>query len=262
MENLLCIITGLEGSGTTYLSYILNSHSQVFSGYETGILLTDPDKFHEIKPYNTWLSHGSFHWGLPNNFLEIIKNMEYDEIYNYIYINKGSKFENIDMTPQYYIRKSLYFFDKTPRYIYNFKKIYQNLNNNKLPFFLVFKKFNEIYTSYVFKRNNTKETFYFNILKIIDLLNWLKENKIKNVYVINFENILEKNFIKKIQNIIYTYNVKINKEDLNIKMYYSKVLNYDYPYKNWVPCSSKEQIYTIDFIKKTYNNFIDELSLK
>lgn len=262
MENLLCIITGMEGSGTTYLSSILNSHSQIFSGYETGILLGTPNNFNEIEPYNTWLSHGSFHWGLPNNFLEVIKNMTYEEIYNYIYINKGSKFENIDMTPQYYIRKSLYFFDKTPRYIYNFKKIYQKLNTNNLPFFLLFKKFDEIYTSYVFKRNNSKEMFYFNITKIIDLLLWIKKTKNKNIYVINFNTILEKGFIKKIQSIIYNYNNNIIKEDLNIKMYQSKVLNYDYPYKNWEPYSSKDKIDTIEFIKKTYNNLIDELSLK
>ena len=31
MKKLLCIITGIEGSETTYLSNILNSHSQVFS---------------------------------------------------------------------------------------------------------------------------------------------------------------------------------------------------------------------------------------
>ena len=97
---------------------------------------------------------------------------------------------------------------------------------------------------------------------MIDLLYWIKKTKHENIYVINFKNILEKDFIKNIQNIIYKYNVNINKEELNIKMYQSKVLKHDYQYKNWTPYLSKDKINTIDFIKKTYNNLINELSVK
>ena len=116
----VCIITGMERSGTTYISKLVNSHSNIFSGFECGILLEDLNKFDNCLPFSKWLAHPNFHFGLPKNYLNEIKYYNYDNIYDYIYIHKGSYDDNI----QKLIKKSDFFVDKTPRYIYHFEEIY------------------------------------------------------------------------------------------------------------------------------------------
>lgn len=263
MDKLICIICGMEKSGTTYLANLLNSHSNIFSGFETGILLGNLKEFNKIEPYNQWLSHGSFQWGLPDNFLKEIESLNYNNIYEYIYDKKGSKYNYEDMTPQYFIKKSIFIFDKTPSYIYDLKYIYNKLNNTKIPFIIILKNFNDIYNSFINNSYITEQEFYYKILKVIETLNWIKKSSIKNIYIFSYDKFInDKQYIKKFEKVIYSNNPKLKEEELNINNYIRKVKNYDYPFKNWEYKKYDEsKLKSIIFIKKIYEDLVLELSI-
>ena len=60
---LVAIITGPEHNGTTYLKNLLDSHPEIFSGFETGILMHDD--FEKCLPFYNWVRGEGYHWGLP-----------------------------------------------------------------------------------------------------------------------------------------------------------------------------------------------------
>jgi len=62
MDKLLCIITGPERNGTTYVEKIICSHPDLFCGFETGILLNHD--FSKSQPFCKWIYHRGFQWGL------------------------------------------------------------------------------------------------------------------------------------------------------------------------------------------------------
>ena len=129
-RSIIGVITGMEHSGTTYLSNILNSHSMIMSGFECGILLENLAHFETVEPFSEWLKAGNLHFGLPHDYLEKIKTMNYEQVYEYIGKTKGS---HIDNDYQLLIRKVPYFVDKTPQYIYYLPKICQKVKDLQIP---------------------------------------------------------------------------------------------------------------------------------
>jgi len=80
---LLCVITGMENTGTTLLSQLLNAHPDVASGVECGLLLSEIYDFHRIHPFYDWLIGTRNHdWGLSQiDRKSLLKAMTYDEAF-------------------------------------------------------------------------------------------------------------------------------------------------------------------------------------
>ena len=124
-RSLIGIITGMERSGTTVLHNLINSHSQITSGFECGILLGTLKNFEQNEPFGIWMRQNRYHFGLERNkYLDDIKDMTYNEVYQYIGKNKGSH----DGHFQSIMRKSKYFIDKTPRYIYELESVIKKID--------------------------------------------------------------------------------------------------------------------------------------
>ena len=88
MNRLVCIITGTEHNGTTYLKNILDSHPNIYSGFETGFLLND--NFEKSVPFKNWVYNGNFHWGLPKNINLFDNTLTINDKYSLLLHNKGS----------------------------------------------------------------------------------------------------------------------------------------------------------------------------
>ena len=64
IDRLACIVTGMERSGTTYLSRIIMSHPKIWSGFECGVLLGNINNFYKNKPFCEWIEKRGWHFGL------------------------------------------------------------------------------------------------------------------------------------------------------------------------------------------------------
>ena len=73
MNKLICIITGPERNGTTYLKSLIDSHPDIYSGFETGLLLNKD--FKSVKPFSEWIYHPNNQWGLSKNIDLFNKNL-------------------------------------------------------------------------------------------------------------------------------------------------------------------------------------------
>ena len=180
------IITGPEHSGTTIIHNIINSHPKINSGFECGILLEDLNKFHNVKPFSDWLSWGGWMFGLPDNYKDDIKDMNYQQVYDYISKNKGKQDKGHE---QKLIRSTPFYIDKTPRYIYNFEKIYKKIPY-KIPIFIIFKHYKNLFYSKVMKRKTPINSFLNEVRKMINSLLYIKKYKISNVFI------FDENFLK------------------------------------------------------------------
>jgi hypothetical protein len=50
-REILCIVTGMEHSGTTHLSKILSAHPEIMSGFECGLLLSNIKDYQKVGPW-------------------------------------------------------------------------------------------------------------------------------------------------------------------------------------------------------------------
>lgn len=82
---LLCVVTGMEHSGTTFLSKLLTAHPTVNAAFECGILLGEsPREVLTLEPWSDWfvtpIDEG--HWGLtPAQFEEVAAASDWDGAY-------------------------------------------------------------------------------------------------------------------------------------------------------------------------------------
>src|SRR5690606_26186551 len=107
--------------------------------------------FKTLDPFNRWISEGNYHWGLPKNSSQVISNMKtYEEVYRYIYENKGIVG---DIPVQKIIRESKYILDKTPLYARDIYNIYLKLPKN-IPIFMILKTYQQTLYSHVVKRKS------------------------------------------------------------------------------------------------------------
>ena len=133
---LAAIVTGMPRSGTTLISRILMSHPQVWSGFETGILLRE----FENSIHATWMTHGRWHWGLKAEDLKRINRTE-------CYETKFRLLREVAGTKQKYgpfsfmhrnFQGSPYVIDKTPQYVFEIDEV---LKKTDAPVFMVYKDF-------------------------------------------------------------------------------------------------------------------------
>ena len=284
---LSCIITGMENSGTTFLSQNIASHSLIKGGFECGILLGNINNFEKVLPFSKWLKNADYQYGLPNNYLDEIKNMNYKEIYDYICINKGNQGTSHD---QLILKGASFIYDKTPRYVYHLQEILRKIKDSNLniPVFIICKNFDLLYYSRVIKRNGCVNNYLSYIKLFIKQMKYLKENKKENVFLFDFENYIKNidkynNFIMNIIN-KYNKNILIEKLDFeNFKTLYKNMFpycNYNNQEKdniikmnNYLVNPTDIQVKKInkhglfglkkDFIqnKEIYNNLIKELEI-
>lgn len=224
---LAAIVTGMQHSGTTYLNDVINSHSNIMSGFECGILLGDLKNFKQVKPFSDMLKTGSFQFGLPDDYLEKIKNMNYPEVFDYIQRNKGSK---NDLFQQTLMQTCEYFTDKTPDYIYQIETIHNKIKGLNIPILIVLKNYDEIYYSWIIKRELTTDHFNWLILKCIKSLKYILDNPNSNIYVFKYNDIITKEaeYNKYIMNIILKHNKTLSNEILSKSNYIRKIKDNTY----------------------------------
>lgn len=141
---LLCVISGMEHSGTTFLSQLLNGHPRIASGVECGLLLSAPHDFHAVQPFYDWLV-GEEGWGwclTPADRQRILVCRDHYEAYWVLSAFKG-RAQRDDRLRRIFLESDL-IFDKTPRYIYNLDKIMEKVNS---PFLVTVKTPAEQYVS-------------------------------------------------------------------------------------------------------------------
>ena len=170
MDKLVAIVTGPERNGTTYLKNLLDSHPNIFSGFETGFLIDDD--FSKSIPWSNYVIQGNYHWGLPKNINLTDKNLTITDKYKLLLDNKGSYEGHI----QNLIKNSTHIVDKTPAYFRILPQVCERINNKSIPIIITIKYFQDYYTSLI-KRDATEKSFLKLVNQNIEVMIWL--NKIK-----------------------------------------------------------------------------------
>jgi len=258
MDKLVCIITGPEHNGTTYLKNLLDSHPDIYSGFETGLLLNDD--FEKSIPFKDRVYHGEFNWGLPKNINLFDKSLTIEDKYSLLYNNKGS----YEGDNQKLIKESKYIVDKTPIYFANLPDVYKRLDSEDIPVIITIKNFEECYNSYVVSRNMSIENFIKRTTHYKNSLIWIKENKekLKNIYLFSYNDTINPNFNKKLKQII-SPRINVN-TDLSHDNFLKKLCNpsmiQNRPYGDWK--KKKEIVKIPEEFKESetvYDNLINEL---
>ena len=259
-RKIVAIVTGMQHSGTTYLNNVINSHPRIMSGFECGILLGNLRNFGNVKPFSDWLKEGNTHFGLPDNYLDEIKNLNYKEVYEYIQKNKGGK---NNCLYQDLIKKCPNFTDKTPAYIYEIQNIYRKIGHLKIPIIIVLKKYDEVYYSWVIKRKLSFDMFISNLRLCIESLKFISQNPDAHIYLIEYNDLItkKKKYNAKIMDIICTFNKKIPRENLHKEKYNGKI-KYDDKYKEDKVSKTINVDTNNHELKELYNHLIDLVKIK
>jgi len=266
-KSLIGIITGMERSGTTVLHNIINSHSQITSGFECGILLGTLKNFEQNEPFGIWMRQNRYQFGLEHNkYLDDIKDMTYKEVYQYIGKHKGSHeghFQSI-------MRNSKYFIDKTPRYIYDLDSVINKIEGIDIPIIIILKNFDHIYFSQVYKRSQDINEFTENINKCIKTMEFLEKNFNSNIYLFWYNDAVKdkKKLASRLMNILKEYTPDLEEEELSFERWKKKIVvdekNELYPYRHW----HDDYLIKVDIpfhlheLKKKYNNLLFKLKMK
>jgi len=146
----LCgIVTGMEHSGTTLLSQLLNAHPDVAAGVESGILLANLHEFNSLKPYWDWLS-GSAGWGwcLLEEHRDLLLDAEsYADVFQILGEHKGKN--NKDLYLRALFQSSHIIYDKTPAYVFHLTAVLSRID---VPCCITMKSWPETFNSYCIKR--------------------------------------------------------------------------------------------------------------
>lgn len=256
--DLAAVVTGLEHSGTTYFSRLLNSHPNISSGFECGIFLGNLSHFGEVHPFSDWLKLGESLFGLPSTYLEDIKNMTYAEVVVYINKNKGSH----DGEQQADVRSGSMYVDKTPSYMRAFPEIYHKIKSigRPVPIFIVLKSFDQFYHSYSVKRNFSDSVILERAKVTIRTLTFVKENSLRDVYVFLYEEVIthEANLSSVMMNILIRYHPSLKKVALRDRLCFQ-----DAPCEsNLSPVESKTYAnMDLNVAKKTYDGLLNSLKI-
>lgn len=252
MDKILAIVTGPGHNGTTYMSKLLYSIPEVYSGFETGLLLNSD--FKTSKPWCETIFHGGEHWGIPREIDFFDKNLSLDDKYRLLFENKGSYFKsNIH---QKLIKESKYIVDKTPAYIRNLKLIREKSKN--IPIIITIKYLEDYYISLCIKRKVPIKNFLkFYIRPVMENLIWVKEKKPENVFVFLYDDIINDSISEKLKKIL-----NLEKANISYENYVKKVGNNNFNIKNWKKTVVEDLCIPIDKkIVEDYNSLINQIKI-
>lgn len=124
---LVCVVTGMEHSGTTLASQVLNGHPNVASGVECGLLLSNITDFASVSPFYEWLCGQNWSWGLrPEDRRKLLEARSFSEAYYLLGKFKGRGHDDERLRKLF--TESDLIFDKTPRYVYTLTRIVQKVD--------------------------------------------------------------------------------------------------------------------------------------
>ena len=173
---LLCIISGMEHSGTTLFSQLFNGHPLIKSGVECGLLLSEISDFHTYEPFYTFLgTNKDWFWNISAEGRDrILQCANYNEAYKTLSYEKGRAHPN-PMLRKMFIEAD-FIFDKTPRYVYD---LANTMSKMPVPFLITLKSPAEQYLSWKKRgliRNPKKRGLIRNLLKRGLIRNLLKND--------------------------------------------------------------------------------------
>ncbi len=117
---LLCVVTGMEHSGTTFLSKLITAHPTVNAAFECGILLGEsPEEIPKLAPWSDWFTTpiDEGHWGLTaEQFAEVAAAENWDGAYAKI----------IEHCPLF-LKGEDRIVDKSPRYLQELPKFLEKV---------------------------------------------------------------------------------------------------------------------------------------
>lgn len=172
---LLAIVTGMEHSGTTFLSNaLINNIPNTNSAFECGLLLSaeSPRNFHEVTPFYDWLCLPltGGHWGLSEADREYVVDTD----------DWGEAYSRLMKVSEVFTDDQKYIIDKTPGYAYHLKNIKEKIDD--IPVFVVLKKIELSYASHK-KRNVDYDHFERKYNSFVNSILSVKENQ-DNLYFI------------------------------------------------------------------------------
>lgn len=252
MDKLYLIITGAEHSGTTFLSQIIYSIPEVYSAFETGLLLRND--FRECKPFCEWIhKEKGNHWGVPKTIDFFDKKLTFDDKYKLLFEHKGGG----DSFVQNMMRDSPVIVDKTPAYIRNLQFVRKNSKN--IPIIITLKSSGDMFISYVVKRKMDLSVFVDYLNQLMNTMHWIHREKPKNLYVFNYRNIIRPGFGNTLKGIlpdmINLKEVDINHENFRKRCGENKYHNAGWkktqpPKRTMIPMKLKEKLITYDRLLK------------
>ena len=133
-RDILCVVTGMEKAGTTYLSKLLASDPRVMCGFECGLLLGPVSGFSRVAPWFAWMQEttAAGHWGITaENMGRICAADGYLDAYRLIKKHAG------DRGPRKIrscFHQARWIVDKTPRYLFSLDRIMGKVD---LPFIVI-----------------------------------------------------------------------------------------------------------------------------
>lgn len=250
-NKLTCVVTGMEQSGTTYLSRVIMSHPDIWAGFECGVLLGKINNFYKEKPFSEWIEEGGWHYGLGKGASNKISELNnYRKVYEYIYNNMGNTQSDESGDMYKLFKKAKFILDKTPRYSYYLGNIITKIDN-EVPIFIIYKDWKQQFYSMVVKRDVKPLNFVKMRTKFVGELKKIISNK--NVFVIKYNDLML--WDNKINNFImekinyFNPEIKINK--ISISIYKKKTMQhvqnlkigtYDFKKSNYIPYKVDKEI--------------------
>lgn len=253
-DKVVCILTGLEHSGTTFSQQLICSHPDVFCGFEAGIMCNDNFLHPACIPFNSWIYEQGFHWGLDNKIK--LSKQTMGEKYQLLFDFKGSGHENCNI--QKLIKDCNLIIDKTPRYFETPQLLHRVLRNTppNIPIIVTVKDFGNTLASFIkwravapdfqeFVKQSNKDwdEFYrkrFNyalgrLSRLLETLKFVEKSFQRDrIYIFLHSDIAQNtdSYIARLQEIL-SYKLSFE-EDLSKNKYRSKIGETPYAYSNWV----------------------------
>jgi hypothetical protein len=256
MKKLICIITGPERNGTTFVEKILFSHPDIFSGFETGLLLDE--NFNTCEPFCKWIYNRSWQWGLSREI--DLTGKSFKEKYDLLFKHKGSYHDSDPI--QKLIYESKYLVDKTPAYIRNLEFVHKNIPKD-IPIIIVIKKLEDDYISKIIKRNHIISRWEVETKLTIKSLKYIETigKTHKNIFIFRYDEAVKytDNFIEKIKNILQ-HKINTNTE-MSVARYLKKIGGSGGPYGDWKSNESKsdEKFQKYKNLQTEYDKLINNL---
>ena len=160
---LLCVVTGMEHSGTTLLSQLLNSHPLVKSGFECGILMASPGSFHTLDPFWDWFCTPDKGWCLSEESRDAMNRVSsHHHAYRILRDNFG-ELQSVARLSEA-TRGATLVIDKTPAYVRELTRIMSRTNR---PVVVMLRTTQDIWSSYR-KRNVKVANFLTQYLRMAE----------------------------------------------------------------------------------------------